>query len=233
MVQGLNHTVEVEIPNARALLDRMFTALEAYMLVEAPQASLVVVESSESQRTIPTEDVPSVTRSTDELIKGSIVDYKKLRSQAPDVDKRRQVQTGKVKSKLLCKDKKISAGWERPTNLDIERMPVTDEDKVIVARTSKEHYDIYLVRISGCSSDDSGWYIGPSDGTKPDKFEGMTVSDLLKVRPDMKEILTLPTGYFVMMRGNTVKTVIDSHNVIVCSDIESTVGGKTGSSKNP
>lgn len=87
-------------------------------------------------------------------------------------------------------------------------------DKIVVAKNVMELDDIYLERTKDCEEGDSGWYIGPiNDEDDTEEYEVFYAYELLKLKPSLIQVLTLPSGYLVIFEKDVVKAVVDENNV--------------------
>jgi hypothetical protein len=79
---------------------------------------------------------------------------------------------------------------------------------------------IYLQRAEAKAERDSGWYVAPAERPKPGSMDeiaaaepppinAMLVSDFLAVRPDLRDALSLPSGYLVVVAPSEVLAVLD------------------------
>jgi len=96
-------------------------------------------------------------------------------------------------------------------------------EKIVLSKGALTQEKIYLERIQpSAENNDSGWYIGNQDCRKgnpekedPGELEAIYAFQLLKSRPGLIQILTLPAGYMVFIDGDKVTNIVnDSGNNI-------------------
>ncbi|MBO1581386.1 hypothetical protein [Bacillus sp. XF8] len=94
-------------------------------------------------------------------------------------------------------------------------------DKVVAAKNVLELDNIYLERTKGCEKGDSGWYIGPvNDEDDTEEYEAFYAYELLKLRPSLIQVLTLPSEYLVIFEKDEMKAVVDENNVNILDRID-------------
>ncbi|MDZ5610869.1 hypothetical protein U2I54_28985, partial [Bacillus pseudomycoides] len=94
-------------------------------------------------------------------------------------------------------------------------------DKIVAAKNVLELDDIYLERTKDCENDDSGWYIGPvNDEHDTEEYEAFYAYELLKLKPSLIQVLTLPSGYLVIFEKDEMKAVVDENNVNILDRID-------------
>ena len=208
LIQGLTNVVEIEIPNARAEMDRMVDSLEAYAALATP---IGMVADSDMQG----EDVSFIRGSAEVPIAEPRISYQKLRAGTPRVAERGQIQVGD----LTCRwpgDIKTNLSWhEVISSIGVELMPVLPDDKIVIVKVAGKQDRIYLERTEPGGHGDSGWYIGRIDDNGTQEYEGIRVADLLDVWPGLGEILSLPVGYLVVLNGDSIEAVVDPNDEIV------------------
>ncbi len=208
LVQGLTSVVEIEIPNARAQMDRMVDSLEAYTAL-TPTAG------------IPTdiaEQVEEISLRVEPPIAHSKISYQKLRKKTPPITIRNQTQVGNLTCGWFTGIQLSASASKAITGISVESRTVSPNDKVLIAKAVSEHRRFYLERIGPSSRGDSGWYIGIIDARGTHDYEGIRVADLLDLRPDLSEILNVPVGYLVVLDGDSIEAVVDPNNQFVQLD---------------
>ncbi|MDM5186421.1 hypothetical protein QUF99_03050 [Bacillus sp. DX4.1] len=93
-------------------------------------------------------------------------------------------------------------------------------DKIIAAKNVFELDDVYLERTKGCEKGDSGWYIGPvNDEDDTEEYEAFYAYELLKLRPSLIQVLTLPFEYLVVFEKDEIKAVLDENNINIWNEV--------------
>lgn len=105
--------------------------------------------------------------------------------------------------------------------LEIEGDLIAFDDKVMILKEAKTASNIYLERSKEYGKGDSGWYIGVFDereGTVEavrGGVEAITACHILKFRPDLIKLLSLPKGYLISIIHNEIQEIVDGDNRIV------------------
>ena len=93
-------------------------------------------------------------------------------------------------------------------------------DKIVAAKNVLELDHIYLERTKDCEKGDSGWYIGPiNDEDDTEEYEAFYAYELLKLKPALIQVLTLPSGYLVIFEKDELKAVVNERNVNILDRI--------------
>lgn len=86
------------------------------------------------------------------------------------------------------------------------------QQKVMTLRGVLDTGAIYLKRLEPESAEDSGWYIGDLEDIRDadrENTEAIQVYELLRLRPTLLDVLTLPPGFIVTMSGKTILQIFD------------------------
>lgn len=84
------------------------------------------------------------------------------------------------------------------------------QDKIVLLKGCLEEPHIYLERNHSAPEGDSGWYIGPVDGHDVGgDYDAIYVYQLLRLRPELLQVLSLPPGYLIVFDGVKIKAVLD------------------------
>lgn len=92
------------------------------------------------------------------------------------------------------------------------------DDKIKVYKDCKNKDNFFLIRDSYNTKNYSGWLIDflNDDGTRnyhsDEEFEDMYVYEVLKFRPDLVKLLSLPKGYRVAIINNEIKQIVTGDN---------------------
>ena len=216
--QGLMDLVEVEVPNSCAMLDRMIDSLEAYLAL-APEAPIPISATEPYADNVASSDaISSMMRSIDSIKETPEMDFQKLRKKTPAPEIREQIPVGEIECQWLKQGKIDAQMFVDAVDSNINREPVLAEDKVVMAVQSGDVSGIFLERCNPTGPGDSGWYIGVLDGPKNVEYIAVRMADLLKQRPDLEDILTLPPGYLVVIKANAIRAIVDPQNQIVTSN---------------
>ena len=195
--QGLSLMIQADMPSARAQLDNMIAALEAYATSTAPAAQRSIAAAGEPGESMarggpPQGDGP----------------FEILRAQTPKSADRAAIPIGDVEL-----DWPITAdadAWQDAlAELGVPQEPVDDDAKVIFARSVCQSARIYLERVEPAGENDSGWYIGIAGDTPITDFDAVRVADLLTARPDLDALLRLPVGYLAVLARTSLMAVVD------------------------
>jgi hypothetical protein len=85
--------------------------------------------------------------------------------------------------------------------------PVELQQTLVIARGAWSAPRAFLERRSPASPTDTGWYFAPTELGGITAMNTVPVRDLLEVRPDLREVLTLPDGYLVVLDAQGVRSI--------------------------
>lgn len=107
----------------------------------------------------------------------------------------------------------------RQLNIDGEMIKFSD--KIVTAKNVLQLDEVYLQRARDCEKGDSGWYIGPVDETEEieGELEAFYAYQLLKIRPSIIQVLTLPYEYLVIFEKDKIKAILDDNDVDVWNGV--------------
>lgn len=98
--------------------------------------------------------------------------------------------------------------------LGLRSEPARFQQNVVTGKDCLGERRVYLEHKQPVAPDDSGWYVGPVEGT-PQEFASIRVYELLRLRPALLQALALPQGYLVVFEGDEIKAVLDEREVDV------------------
>jgi len=208
-VQGLLDDVEVQIPNARARLDKMIDSLEAYVALAPPEAPTTAEETAAAdavQREPVTGEQGGPVRSLAERVEA-------LRQTSPSAQVRQDTPLDSEPPDwivaLTCSESLRSAVRESP----VEKSGSEPMDKVVLARP-KDRPDVVYLERTLAGDGDSGWTIGVDENAEADGYVAIRLGDLVQACPSMVDVLNLPEGYAVLIcvqQGREVLLDPDNH----------------------
>ncbi|MBN2129001.1 MAG: hypothetical protein JW741_05865 [Sedimentisphaerales bacterium] len=201
-VQGLVSDVEVRIPNARARLDRMIDSLEAYVALAPPEAPITAEEAA-------AEDVEAVQREpvAGEPAPSLLERIDAWRKTAPPAEVRQDTPADSEPPEwltdLACSESLRDAVHESAA----ETSAPEPTDKLVLARVKNNPDVVYLERTAAADGD-SGWTIGAGADAEADGYVAIRIEDFLRVCPSAADVLGLPEGYAVLIRGREGREVL-------------------------
>lgn len=99
--------------------------------------------------------------------------------------------------------------------INVEGLSIKFSDKIILSKGVLELEKIYLQRNGGVEKGDSGWYIGPVEDNNTSELYALYAYQLLKVRPEIIQVLALPNDFMVVFEGDKIKAVLNENDVDV------------------
>lgn len=193
LVKGLVGDLEVNLPNARARLDRMVVALEKYVALLPPEARATAL----SQPDAPGMEWESFTREPGH-VSDRPSDFQDLRAQLPLPPSRNELD-------LINRPPDWLREYECHEDLmaavgmgSLPHLPVEPEDRLVLGWSDTTPTAWYLVR-NLPSRFDSGWCLVPGMDQPPSTWNRIMVADLVQVCPSIKSLLSLPAGYLVVL----------------------------------
>jgi hypothetical protein len=219
-VHPLARTIDSELPNAIAQLDRMITALESYAALSAPEAEEVMAEVLLADESEAPRLEGSFARPEAEL--PSATDFGKLRKLTPPAEVRGQVTMGESAIDWPGCEPLNQPQRDAVGGLPLPRAAIVPEQTVVMARGLGSKTRLYLERTGPAVAGDSGWYVGAADSPATNGLQAVSVKDLLAARPDWAELLQMPSGTLAVLAGGSIAAILDSGNRVIWP---SAVGG--------
>ncbi len=204
-VAGLSSAIDSDIPNARAMLDKMIDSLEAYVALAPPETPAELAAQDQDKPFRPVNEMPTDPEETIDA----------LRRMTPSEQIRRDTPLApnpiQWLSEIVLSDALNQAARANPT-----RQSIPDgSEKILVARLEETPNAFYLER-SIETEGDSGWYIGPADGTTSDSYAAIYVTNLTKTCPSFEEVLGLPAGTLILADSQkSSEVIVDSDNSVL------------------
>ena len=97
--------------------------------------------------------------------------------------------------------------------MNVDGISIKFSDKIILSKGVLELDNIYLQRNGDVEKGDSGWYIGPVEDNNTTELYALYAYQLLKIKPEVIQVLALPNDYMVVFEGNEIKTVLNENDV--------------------
>jgi hypothetical protein len=210
-VQRLSTTVSADIPVAISRLDKMLAALQAYAALS--MAGGQIVDTTDTLR--------SMARAVEEMLPKE--DYSPLRLRAGQTD-RAKTKPGQIRLEMWSDGLVSEREREFVRKIEVEHVDPPEDWKVIVEKPAWQSQKIFLerVKLEEHIQGDSGWHLGRADGGPVEANLAVTVRDLVEARPDLREILALPTGHCVVIDVNGIVAILNQTG----SDLWPTVSGQ-------
>lgn len=102
--------------------------------------------------------------------------------------------------------------------LNVDGLSIKFSDKIILSKGVLELEKIYLQRNGDIEVGDSGWYIGPVEDDNTIELYALYAYQLLKIKPEIIQVLALPNDYMVVLENNEIKAVLNENDVDVFKD---------------
>ena len=209
--QGLSSAIDMDIPNARAKLEKMVESLEAYVALAPPERARSGDEKSPDNG-FPSETAPPTVLRAAPRPSASRQTISDLRKQTPSADVRLETPLGSDIPDWMASLKPSKALRQAVHDFAAEPVPAHPADKVLLAQPPDAPGIVYLKR-TNATAGDSGWYLGVGAQTKSDSYAAIRVADLLERCPDFEELLHLPAGYLVLLDAQgPMETLYDAQD---------------------
>ena len=210
-IHGLTGALEVDIPNARARLEKMVESLEAYAALAPPEMAGSLDEGSPDSLQ-PLDSAPTTVLRSSAGPPASEADVQALRQRTPrpDVRQATPLSSGPVDwVTALGLSEALGRAVVESTTDAIQTQP---DDKVLLALPRDDPGIIYLERTEG-GDGDSGWYIGTGGQSEPAGYKAVSAVELLPQCPHLKDVLNLPVGSLVRLDlDEGTETLFDAHD---------------------
>ncbi|MEK3952130.1 MULTISPECIES: immunity protein Imm33 domain-containing protein [Psychrobacillus] len=102
--------------------------------------------------------------------------------------------------------------------INVDGLSIKFSDKIILCKGVLELKKIYLQRNGNVEKGDSGWYIGPVEEDNTTELYALYAYQLLKIKPEIIQVLALPNEYMVVFEGNKIKAVLNENDLDVFKD---------------
>jgi hypothetical protein len=197
-----------DIPRALAMLDAMATSLEEYASLSAGAGGAAAAAATTGGYSAHS-GLPSMSRSPDEIggKAAGVFDIAALRANVPPPEVRAAAPETDIREEK----------WELPAlSTDVRKSvvelkqpltPVESSQTLVMAKGAWSAPRVYFERRAATSPRDTGWYIASTDTTGIVALNKVLVRELLEIRPDFRELLTLPEGYLAILDADGVRSV--------------------------
>jgi hypothetical protein len=86
--------------------------------------------------------------------------------------------------------------------------PIAGDDHLVVAKGTWSADRIYLERRPPGRPGDAGWYLGSARSVGIVSLYAVRVGELLESRPDLREVLSLPEGFLVIIDNEGIRSIL-------------------------
>jgi hypothetical protein len=199
-----------DVPRALAKLDAMAGSLEAYATLAAggggAGAAAVAGAFSESS-------AGSMARAAGEApggaspATGGALDIAELRNNVPPPDVRAAAPVADIREEAWALPPISADARKAVIQFGQPSFPVSKDDTLIVAKGAWSAPQVYFERRPPAGPGDSGWFLAPTEVRGIIALSRVPVRDLLEVRPDFPELLSLPESYLVILDASGIRAV--------------------------
>jgi hypothetical protein len=96
--------------------------------------------------------------------------------------------------------------------INIDGLSIKFSDKILLTKGVLELEKIYLQRTGDVERGDSGWYIGPVEDYDTTELYSLYAYQLLKIKPEIVQVLALPNDFVVVFEGSEIKAVLNEND---------------------
>jgi hypothetical protein len=208
-MQRFQTTVSSDVPSAIAHLGALIKQLEDYAAVKQAGGTPI---SPELAAYFGGPGAASMARGGAGAGGAGGPQYAALRGKSPSIAVRDATQTP-----ALSPGKEILPGIpdhhrKAIGQIQAELAAPAAGDKVVVDKSASAGGGIVLERAKGASAGDSGWYVGPSGDNASPVLEAVSIADLLSIRPEWQQLLSLPAGHLVVLDDVGVVTILNERD---------------------
>jgi hypothetical protein len=195
---GLGETLERDVPQGVARLERMLKALEDYLRITGIETADQLAAGL---------DAPVAADSPDVVHR-----YAALRQHIPGHELRAGLTPAPVSDLRWAGGEISESEGVTLTRLSISGSPPLPTDKIVIAWRTLEVTSFMLARLEPTpdAPGDSGWYLGPFD--RPEATGGLratTIGSLLSQLPWLAPALSLTPHALVVVKAGVVDAVLD------------------------
>lgn len=201
---GLGETLERDVPQGVARLERMVKALEDYLRVTGVETAEQLASGL---------DAPAAAADLDVAHR-----YAVLRAHVPTVEQRAGLSVAPVKDLRWAAGEISENDGVALSRLSISGSAPSPEDTIIIAWRTLEVTSFLAARIQTPAGpadavQDSGWYLGPFDRAEATGgLRATTVGSLLEQWPWLAPVLALSPGALVVVKAGVVDAVLDEND---------------------
>jgi hypothetical protein len=198
-----------DIPRALGVLDAMATSLEQYAALSAGSSGGAGAAATSGDYSSHSR-LPSMSRSPEGIEGGKgtgVLDIASLRANVPPAEVRAAAPETDIREEQWTLP--VLSADARKAVVDLKQAvaPVEPTQTVVMAKGAWSATRIYLERRAATSSTDTGWYIACTDTAGIVALNKVAVRDLLEIRPDFRELLTLPEGYLAIVDSDGIRSI--------------------------
>ena len=197
-VQGLVRAVEVDIPNARARLDKMIESLEAYVDLAPPEIVKAGPRMGRDMDFVWTDAIrPAVDEEESDIERLEKMGVS-LRKMTPSARRRRQARLDRQRTRWIA-SVPISDGLRSYIRETFATEPQAEDDAgIVVALPATDPHVVYVERPAD-RQDRKEWYIGTGDKAHSDGYAAIRMDDLVQLSPGMADVLNVPAGHLIVI----------------------------------
>jgi hypothetical protein len=206
-VQRFVTNVSSDVPAAIAQLGGLIAQLNEYVAL-APDAA--GAGGAAAREYSVAGGVASMTRGQAPVVEQQQRPYVHLRSRAPKPEARAAaMEAQRIPSAWMAGqfNGQAAAGI---ASLSVDWTALNPADRVVIAAGAEGSPRIFLDHSAGAAGD-SGWYIAPVEEGEV-RLEWLAVADLLSVRPDWRQLLSLPAGCLAVIDRGGIVAVLNDHD---------------------
>ena len=152
-----------------------------------------------------------MARAADEAEKGSKgkeLDPAALRSGIPTAQAILAAKAGEAGPMQLAVGKVTAEQAGGAAKFAADGVP-TDEQRIVISPGIVSATRLVLVRLDQL---ERSWYLGPVEGGDTGVYNTVTVGGLRSGRPDLAELLRLPTGFMAVIGAGGIEAIFDPKN---------------------
>ncbi|MFO7566649.1 MAG: hypothetical protein R6X02_28660 [Enhygromyxa sp.] len=96
--------------------------------------------------------------------------------------------------------------------------PIDFDQHVLAFRGALEAQEVFLLRVESPGGRMTGWRLSPNEEVPEDaEVDSLPVYEILAARPALLDAMLLPVGYMAFYSGDTLTTVVNEHDEVVCT----------------
>jgi len=198
----------------------MVESLEAYAALAPPEMARTA-EDEQLENTLAGSQGPTTVFRTPVSDAEAQDQIALLRERTPSLEVRDQMEIDPNPVDWLAEIELSEALRQAAQDIASDAAEPEPEQKVLVALPAETPDAIYLER-SADREQDSGWYIGLADDTETTGCAAIRIDALLKVCPQLHDLLSLPEGHVVLVsRAIDTEILFDARDTVLWRRSES------------
>lgn len=197
-------TVAQDVPAAVGHLNNLLKSIQDYLAVKPGAETPLSAEQMSYFGAGAAQPAMARGKAAGE-VQGKFANF---RARSPSVSSRDAVQPATEPLSKSALPEVTDAQRQGMQPLQVAWATAAGGDKVLIDKTLPADGQIMLERARNAPAGDSGWYIGAAVEAPATEMQSVTLADLLALRPDWQQMLSLPPGCMVVLGNGGMAAIL-------------------------